>query len=129
MPKQNKTGRRWCFTMKASGVSMLEVFSKDPRVRYAVWHITKKEETRARGYVELKPPLKQTGMCKILGLESAACPARRPREEIIAEVSNSAGMFCGPFSYGQRELNKGGRPRRSKAPESKYIILSSYINT
>lgn len=119
MTKISRTGRRWSFVIV--GVNTLqieELFKQEKRIRYATWYIIKKERTDARGYIELKTPLKQTGMRKILGETSIVCFAKKEREEIIKEVEKTKYIHSGPYSYGERILNKGGRPKKKPFPET-----------
>ncbi|KAI5189169.1 hypothetical protein NEMIN01_0335 [Nematocida minor] len=136
MTVANKTGRRWCFVLVgiADGYRLEEALRKEKRVRYATWYLIKKERVDARGYIELRTPLKQTGIRKILGDTSIVCFAKREREEIINDVEKNRNKHNELFNYGERELNKGGRPRKRKPvkgekPSNSFFVLSSCILT
>lgn len=120
MAKTNKTGRRWCFVVVGLGSStqMEEILTREKRIRYATWYVIKKERIDARGYIELRTPLKQTGMRKILGDTSIVCFAKREREEIISDIRQSKYLHGGPYDFGERVLNKGGRPKKRSTTET-----------
>lgn len=127
MAKVSKTGRRWCFLVVGlrSNLHIEEILAREKRIRYAAWYIIKKERTDARGYIELNTPLKQSGMRKILGKASIVCFAKREREEIINEVENNKFMSEKARSYGERDLNKGGRPKKQHSPNNSNSSNSS----
>ncbi|KAI5181705.1 hypothetical protein NEOKW01_1873 [Nematocida sp. AWRm80] len=95
-----------------------ELFKADAKVRFAIWKKeTKEKEEEASGYIELKTPVKMSGIKKILGHTIILDIPKRDRKEIIEEISITTSTMDGPFFYGEREIKKGGRPRKIPKPK------------
>ncbi|KAI5189550.1 hypothetical protein NECID01_0573 [Nematocida sp. AWRm77] len=131
--EKNKTSRRWIFSMEyPMEASALEAcFRLSPKVRFSAYCVCAHTYTPA-GYIELRAPVKITGIKKILGEHVYLSIPSQERETVIRSV---ASMFCamyGPFFYGERDLKKGGRPRL-KPPQKNIspdlLQLSTYMDT
>ncbi|EIJ87497.1 hypothetical protein NEPAR06_0079 [Nematocida parisii] len=117
MARENKTGRRWSFMAMLLGLnqSVTKNLKIDPRIRYATWYIIKNRILIIKGYLELKTPIKQTGVHKILGIDLPVILKRekRCREEIIKEIEDTPCVY-NLYEVGERKINKGGRPRKKE---------------
>ncbi|OAG31982.1 hypothetical protein NEDG_00457 [Nematocida displodere] len=127
VPK-TKTSRRWSFQKNvplfADNLSLL--LQIHPAVRFSIWQITRTTIfPEYRGYIELRSPMKMSGLRKILGPDTLLFLDTRKRETIIAEIIQSTSPPHGPFIYGEQELKKGGRPRRYPSRANPCIFLYS----
>ncbi|KAI5185363.1 hypothetical protein NEHOM01_0778 [Nematocida homosporus] len=116
LPSKHKTSRRWLFLLldEPSLSNIYHSFERSPKVRFSIWiYQTQNQATTGHGYIEMTTPVKMSGIRKILGGSALLEIAKRKRDDIIRGLSITTNPQLGPFTYGEQELKKGGRPKKA----------------
>lgn len=127
--QRNKTSRRWVFVLveTTEDTSLSASLQKEPKVRFCIWKFKRQSAyTESKGYIEMLSPVKVSGIKKILNNLVIAEAAKRKREDIIRDLSVQREEEIGPFFYGEREIKRGGRPRKPKT-QNDFALRGSYV--